>query len=159
MTVTINDIHIPSLLRYMDYFAVESYSCCFYYGLGLNNSLQNTCRFCKNDFFKSNVSWEKIKDKKDKINIASEYQLDQLGLFAQWKNFPSLSKKSLLVHIITFFADNHYSVRLWWNILIAYITLTFSVKPFVVFFWLPGFVWIKSSPDFSQQWFSIFPDL
>ena len=33
-------------------------------------------------------------------------------LLGYWKHFPSLSKKSLIVHIIKCFGDNHYSVRL-----------------------------------------------
>ena len=49
---------------------------------------------------------EQKNDNKDSV-CTSEYQLDQLGQFAWWKHFPSLSKKSLLVRIIKFFGDNH----------------------------------------------------
>ena len=55
---------------------------------------------------------EQKNDNKDSV-CTSEYQLDQLGQFAWWKHFPSLSKKSLLVRIIKFFGDNRHSVRLW----------------------------------------------
>ena len=80
------------------------------------------------------------------------------GKVSSCKERTEMSKKSLreeVTYVAKFLGDNYRST----GRIKKKITLTFSVKPFVVFFGLPSLVWIKLSSDFSQQWFFIFPDL
>ena len=59
---------------------------------------------------------KKKKNRKMIIKIVSAQEnmnsVSWNDLLRYWKHFPSLSKKSLIVHIIKCFGDNHFSVRL-----------------------------------------------